>query len=77
MATTRKYKDANQLAKSILDQAIGEATLEPIDPKKKAAKENGRLGGLKGGPQRASNLTTQQREEIAKVAASARWKKSS
>jgi hypothetical protein len=36
---------------------------------------NRRSGGLKGGPARAQALTTAQRSEIARVAASARWKK--
>jgi hypothetical protein len=76
MATTRKHKDANQLAKSILDQAIGEVTPEVIDLKKKAAQENGRLGGVKGGQSRAKALTDMQRSEIAQLAAVARWKKS-
>lgn len=35
----------------------------------------GRLGGLKGGKARASKLTPEQRTEIAKKAARARWKK--
>ena len=35
----------------------------------------GRLGGLKGGKARASKLTSEQRREIAKKAAQARWKK--
>ncbi len=33
-------------------------------------------GGLKGGPARAAKLTSEQRSEIARVAASARWKRS-
>jgi hypothetical protein len=33
----------------------------------------GRLGGLKGGKARASKLTSEQRKEIAKKAAQARW----
>jgi hypothetical protein len=39
-------------------------------------KEYARIGGLKGGKARASTLTAQQRHEIAKLAARARWKKS-
>ena len=44
--------DLNQLAKRIVDEAIGEIEPEPepeVDKKKKAAIESGRLGGLKGG----------------------------
>jgi hypothetical protein len=35
----------------------------------------GRRGGLKGGKARASALSAEQRAEIAKKAASARWAK--
>lgn len=66
--------DLNQLAKSIVDQATGEAPIEPKPEKNKAAQELGRLGGLKGGKARAEKLTPEQRSEIAKKAANARWK---
>lgn len=69
-------KDLNQLAKSIVDQATGEAHTEPEKPEKnKAAQELGRLGGLKGGKARARKLTAEERSEIAKKAAKARWEK--
>lgn len=53
--------------------AIGE-----IEEKKDVAKEfvKKAKGGLKGGVSRAKKLTPKQRHEIAKIAASARWKKS-
>lgn len=35
----------------------------------------GRLGGLKGGKSRAEKLTQEQRKEIARKAAQARWAK--
>ena len=35
----------------------------------------GRKGGLKGGKARAEKLTPEQRSDIAKLAAKARWKK--
>lgn len=38
------------------------------------ASKLGRLSGLKGGKARATKLTPQQRIEIAKIAANARWK---
>lgn len=70
--------DLSQLAKSIVDQATGEAPpTEPKPEKNKAAQELGRLGGLKGGFARAKKLTAEERSEIAKMAAEARWKKSS
>jgi hypothetical protein len=45
------------------------------DGKNPAAVALGRRGGLKGGKARAAKLTKEQRSEIAKKAASARWKK--
>lgn len=35
-----------------------------------------RKGGLRGGKMRAKSLTPEERSEIARIAASARWKKS-
>jgi len=45
------------------------------EEKNKAAQELGRLGGLKGGKARAEKLTPEQRKEIARKAAKARWAK--
>jgi hypothetical protein len=45
------------------------------EEKNKAAQELGRLGGLKGGKARAEKLTKEQRSEIARKAAKARWGK--
>ncbi|MDB4285516.1 hypothetical protein N9903_01265 [bacterium] len=50
-------------------------------PKRSSKKKNpaavslGRLGGLKGGVARAKKLTAEQRSEIARKAAKARWAK--
>lgn len=44
-----------------------------MNSKKKAAQMLGKLGGLKGGPARAKKLTPEQRKEIARKAAEARW----
>lgn len=65
------------LAKSIVDEATGEAPAneEADDGKNPAAVALGRLGGKKGGPARAKKLTKEQRSEIAKKAAQARWSK--
>lgn len=41
--------------------------------KNAAAVELGRLGGLKGGRARALKLTAEQRSQIARRAAQARW----
>jgi hypothetical protein len=45
------------------------------DGKNPAAVALGRLGGLKGGKARAKKLSPEQRLEIAKKAAQARWSK--
>ena len=68
--------DLNQLAKRIVDEATGDAPpTEPKPEKNKAAQELGRLGGLKGGAARAKKLTAEERSDIAKKAAKARWAK--
>lgn len=68
--------DLNQLAKSIADQATDEEPKQPEEPEKNpAAVALGRLGGKKGGAARAKKLTAEERSEIAKKAALARWKK--
>lgn len=41
----------------------------------KHGKEYARKGGLKGGAARAKSLSPEQRADIARVAAEARWKK--
>ena len=70
MAPTRKKLDANQTATYILGRATGEVAPTPPPTLKQ---ENGRKGGLKGGPARAEKLTSVQRSEIAKKAAQGRW----
>ena len=78
MPNRSSRKDLNQLAASIVAQAIGEAETPPAKPEKnKAAQELGRLGGLKGGKARAAKLTQKQRTDIAKKAAQKRWEKKS
>jgi hypothetical protein len=72
-------RDINQLAKSIVDQATGQAADRQVEEPKKdpAAVELGRRGGKKGGKARAEKLTPEQRSEIAKKAAEARWRRQS
>lgn len=48
---------------------------EPEDPVRAAAALLGRKGGLKGGKARAAKLTPEERAEIARKAAAARWKR--
>jgi hypothetical protein len=76
MKKLKRPKDTNQLAKSIVDLAVGETTeILPKDNKNIHAVELGRLGGLKGGKARAKKLSKAKRIEIAKQGAKARWQK--
>ena len=67
--TPKRPRDANQLAKFIVDVATGEAA----DPAPAEKAEGQRRGGLIGGKARASVLTERKRSEIAQNAAKARW----
>jgi hypothetical protein len=70
----KRPRDLNQLAKAIVDEATGERPPEPEKPAKNpAAVELGRMGGLKGGKARAAKLSPEERQEIARRAAQARW----
>ncbi len=72
----KRPRDPSQLAKSVVDDATNEnPEPEPDDGKNPAAVALGRLGGLKGGKARAKALTKEERSEIAKKAAKARWGK--
>ncbi len=84
----KRPADFNQRAYQVFQEAIGEAPPEPtptqtekLEPspereKDPAAVSLGRRGGLKGGPARAEKLTAEERSEIGKKAAKARWRKS-
>jgi hypothetical protein len=48
---------------------------QPEDPLRAAAAALGRRGGLKGGKARAAKLSPEERSEIARKAAAARWKR--
>jgi len=71
----KRPTDLNRLAASIVDEATGNAP-DPDAGKNPAAVALGRLGGAKGGKARAAKLTPEQRSEIAKKAARARWNES-
>ena len=73
-------RDANQLAKLVIDIATGavedQAEPKPEDAEKDpAAVSLGRRGGLKGGKARAAKLTPEERREIARKAVNARWER--
>ena len=73
--SSSKPRDLNRLASVIEKEATGEAPEEPPSDKNPHAVELGRLGGLKGGTARAKKLTAEQRRDIARTAARARWNK--
>jgi len=68
-SSKRQPQDVNVLAASIVE----EATRDGQSAKNPHAVALGRLGGKKGGPARAKRLTQEQRREIARRAAQARW----
>jgi hypothetical protein len=61
--------DLNQMAYRVVQHAT-----EPQEPET-SAQRTGREGGLKGGKARAEALTPEQRSQIARRAAQARWAK--
>lgn len=65
--TPKRPRDANQLAKAIVDLAIGDAHAEPAP-----SPQHSRAGAA-GGRARAERLSADRREQIAKEAASRRW----
>jgi hypothetical protein len=71
----KRPRDPNQLAKLIVDIASGEIEDAVSVKMKDPDAVKGRSGGLKGGRVRAATLTPEQRQDIAHVAAAARWKK--
>lgn len=66
---SRKPRDLNALAASIVGDATDETPPEPESPQAVA----GRKGGAKGGKARAERLSPERRAEIARKAAQVRW----
>ena len=75
---TKLRPDANETAFRVLQEATGKAkrTQPPGEGEKDPeAVARGSRGGKKGGPARAAKLTPEERSEIARKAAEARWDK--
>lgn len=74
---SRKHRpaDLNRLAASIVRDSTDEDQADELvdDGKDPAAVALGRRGGLKGGKARAEKMTPQERSELARKAAAARW----
>lgn len=85
MARKKKEHDFAVTAFRVVQEATEETEKvppevpEPAIPEGKnpAAVALGRLGGKKGGKARAAKLTPEQRKEIARKAAQARWSQGS
>lgn len=75
----KRPRDPNQLGRLIVGISVGAIKDRGPTPEEQgkdpAAVSLGRRGGLKGGKARARSLTPEERAEIARTAASARWKK--
>jgi hypothetical protein len=78
--TTRpkRPRDLNLLARQIVEEATGTSPPQepPANGSDPRAAALGRNGGLKGGRARAEGLSAEQRSDIARKAAQARWHKS-
>lgn len=74
MPAKRPPRDANELAKYILDVSTGSADKIVPPEKNPHAQALSKLGASKGGKARAENLSAKRRKTIAKKAAETRWK---
>lgn len=73
-----KREDEAQAAVRIMETIAERSEKRDVPPDVSAAAAAlGRRGGLRGGPARAAKLTPARRAEIARQAASIRWRKRS
>jgi hypothetical protein len=73
LAKKKRPSDPNELAYQVVRESTSDEPIPEPDPKD--PQESGRKGGLKGGPARAKKLSKKRRQEIARKAAEARWRK--
>ena len=71
--TPKRPRDPNQLAKSIIDIATGQAPDRDPTPEEQGKDPAAVALGKKGGAARAAGMTAEKRSEIAKKAAQKRW----
>jgi len=71
----KRPRDLNVLAAEIVKTATEGEPTSPQDDKNPHAVALGRLGGKKGGKARAEKLSSEERREIARKAARARWER--
>lgn len=70
----KRPRDPAQLAKLIVDIATGEVEDRAPTPEEQGKDPAAAALGRKGGKARAAKMTAKRRAEIAKRAATARWK---
>jgi hypothetical protein len=73
--TPKRPRDTNQLAKLMVDILTGEVEDREPTPEERGVDPAASAMGKKGGPARAASMTPERRTEIAKVAASKRWRR--
>jgi hypothetical protein len=79
-ASKNRPRDPNLLARSVVEDLIGERmdgtplpSVNPVREKNPAAVALSKLGASKGGNARAKSLSPRKRKMIAKKAAEVRW----
>ena len=72
--TSKRPRDPNQLAKSIIDIATGQKPDRDPTPEEQGKSAVAVATGSRGGKLRAATLSPARRKEIAKKAAKARWR---
>ncbi len=72
---TKRPRDPNALAKSIVDIATGQVEDRDPTPEEQGKDPSAAALGRKGGQARAKAMSAEQRAEIAKRAARKRWQR--
>lgn len=72
-SSIKRPTDFNLRALQIVREATGQEPKQEPPEKNPHAVALGKLGGKKGGAARAAKLTPEQRSDIARKAAAARW----
>lgn len=72
--TRKRPRDPNQLAKAIIGIATGEVEDREPTPEEQGKDPAAASLGRKGGAARAKSMTAERRAEIARKAATNRWK---
>jgi hypothetical protein len=73
----KRPRDVNELARQLVAEATEDGEVPGGPTKDPLAVELGRRGGLKGGKARMAQLSPDERSELARRAARARWTRAS